>query len=89
LERGGLGSQAVRSLPLTQPPTYSDRYPTGEQIRQWVKDPIAYRFEYTDGLKATMLLMNGLVQDFTFAARLIAARTSQLPSWFASPSHVL
>ncbi len=59
-----------RSQTLAQPPTYSDRYPTGEQIRQWVKDPIAYRFEYTDGLKATMLLMNGLVEDFTFAARL-------------------
>jgi hypothetical protein len=35
-----------------------------------VKDPAVYRFEYGDGLKATMLLMNGLVEDFTFAARL-------------------
>ena len=33
-------------------------------------EPVAYRFEYADGLKATMLLMNGLVGDFTFAARL-------------------
>ena len=47
--------------PLSRPPA---------QIREWVKDPIAYRFEYADGLKATMLLMNGLVGDFTFAARL-------------------
>ncbi|HEV3082701.1 MAG TPA: hypothetical protein VGY66_23155 [Gemmataceae bacterium] len=39
-------------------------------MRNWVKDPVAYRFEYVDGLKATMLLMNGLVGDFTFAARL-------------------
>jgi hypothetical protein len=31
---------------------------------------VCYRFEYADGLKATMLLMNGLVGDFTFAARL-------------------
>jgi hypothetical protein len=31
---------------------------------------VAYRFEYADGLKATMLLLNGLVGDFTFAARL-------------------
>ncbi len=38
-------------------------------MREWVKDPLAYRFEYADGLKATMLLMNGLVGDFTFAAR--------------------
>lgn len=59
-----------RSQTLAQPDTFSDRYPTREQIRQWVKDPVCYRFEYADGLKATMLLMNGLVEDFTFAARL-------------------
>jgi len=59
-----------RSQTLTQPPTYSDRYPTNAQIREFVKEPIAYRFEYVDGLKATMLLMNGLVNDFNFAARL-------------------
>ena len=59
-----------RSQTLTQPPTFGHRYPTPEQIRAWVKDPVAYRFEYADGLKATMLLMNGLVGDFTFAARL-------------------
>ena len=39
-------------------------------MQEWVKEPIAYRFEYADGTKATMLLMNGLVQDFTFAAKL-------------------
>ena len=59
-----------RSQTLAQPPTFSHRYPTAEQMREWVKDPVAYRFEYADGLKATMLLMNGLVGDFTFAARL-------------------
>lgn len=60
----------ARSHTLAQPPTFSHRYPTAGQIREWVKDPVAYRFEYADGLKATMLLMNGLVGDFTFAARL-------------------
>ena len=59
-----------RSQTLTQPETHSHRYPTAEQVRAWVKDPVAYRIEYADGLKATMLLMNGLVGDFTFAARL-------------------
>ncbi len=59
-----------RSQTLAQPETFSDRYPTQGQIREWVKDPIAYRFEYADGVKATMLMMNGLVGDFTFAARL-------------------
>ena len=59
-----------RSQTLAQPPTFSHRHPTPAQVRAWVKEPVAYRFEYSDGLKATMLLMNGLVGDFTFAARL-------------------
>jgi hypothetical protein len=60
----------ARSQTLAQPPTYSHRLPNTDQIREWVKRPVAYRFEYADGLKATMLQLNGLVQDFTFAARL-------------------
>jgi hypothetical protein len=59
-----------RSQTLAQAPTFSHRYPTVEQMRAWVKEPVCYRFEYADGLKATMLLMNGLVGDFTFAARI-------------------
>lgn len=59
-----------RSHTLKQPESYSHRYPTPDQMREWVADPVAYRFEYGDGTKATMLLMNGLVADFTFAARL-------------------
>ena len=59
-----------RSQTLAQPPTWSHRHPTDRQIRDWVATPVAYRFEYADGLKATMLLMNGLVGDFTFAAKL-------------------
>ena len=38
-------------------------------MQEWTKDPVAYRFEYNDGTKATMLLMNGLVEDFLVAAR--------------------
>jgi hypothetical protein len=60
----------ARSQTLAQTTTGSHRYPTAEQMKEWVKDPVAYRIEYADGLKATMLLMNGLVNDFTFAARL-------------------
>jgi hypothetical protein len=60
----------ARSQTLAQPETFSHRYPTARQMRDFVKDPVAYRFEYADGVKATMLLMNGLVDDFTFAARL-------------------
>jgi len=73
-----------RSQTLSQPPTFGQRYPAPEQIRAWVKDPVAYRIEYADGLKATMLLMNGLVGDFTFAARL-EGRTEPLSTLFYLP----
>jgi hypothetical protein len=59
-----------RSQTLTQPKTFSHRMPTLEQMKEFTRNPVAYRIEYRDGLKATMLLMNGLVNDFTFAARL-------------------
>jgi hypothetical protein len=59
-----------RSQTLAQPETFSHRMPTSEQARQWVAEPIAYRFAYNDGTVGTMLIMNGLVGDFTFAARL-------------------
>lgn len=59
-----------RSQTLAQGKSFSHRYPTPTQMRKWVKDPIAYRIEYVDGTRATMLLLNGLVTDFTFAARL-------------------
>jgi hypothetical protein len=74
----------ARSQTLTQPPTFSHRYPTYQQVRAWVQDPVAYRFEYIDGLRATMLLMNGLVGDFTFAARL-KGRKEPLSTLFYLP----
>jgi hypothetical protein len=46
-------------------------YPRREDLpRLTNSDPVAYRFEYADGLRATMLLMEGLVSDITVAARL-------------------
>jgi hypothetical protein len=73
-----------RSQTLAQAPTNSHRHPTPAQIRSWVKEPVAYRFEYADGVKATMLLMNGLVGDFTFAARL-KGRPEPLSTLFYLP----
>jgi hypothetical protein len=75
-----------RSQTLTQPPTFSDRRPTTVAMRQWVKEPAAYRIEYADGLKATMLLMNGLVQDFTFAARLKGESTPLSTLFYLPPN---
>jgi hypothetical protein len=73
-----------RSQTLAQPATFSHRHPTAKQIREWVKEPVAYRIEYADGVRATMLLMNGLVGDFTFAAR-IKGQAEPLSTLFYLP----
>jgi hypothetical protein len=49
---------------------FNHHFPNGDELKELVKEPIAYQYEHHDGLKSTMLLMNGLVQDFNFAARL-------------------
>ena len=74
----------ARTQTLAQPPNGSHRYPTPAQMRAFVKDPVAYRFEYRDGLRATMFLLNGLVADFTFAARL-RGRAEPLSTLFHLP----
>ena len=43
-------------------------YPTLDEIPKLVKKPLVYRYEYADGLKASMMLMEGVV-NFSFAAR--------------------
>jgi len=49
-------------------------FPTTDDMKRLVRDPVAYRYEHTDGLKCTMLLMGGLVRDFNFAAYVNGAR---------------
>lgn len=49
---------------------FNDIFPTIDELRQLVEDPIAYQYEHLDGVVSTMILMNGLVQDFNFAARI-------------------
>ena len=41
---------------------------TGE-LPKLVKNPAAYFIEHRDGLRTTLLMLNGAVEDFTFAAR--------------------
>ncbi|HEY3937804.1 MAG TPA: hypothetical protein VGL97_10255 [Bryobacteraceae bacterium] len=49
---------------------FNDMFPSRDQMRELVKNPVAYTYEHEDGLRCTMLLMNGLLRDFNFAARL-------------------
>jgi hypothetical protein len=49
---------------------FGDVFPSLDDMRRLAKDPVAYRYEHADGVMGTMLLMNGLVKDFNFAASL-------------------
>lgn len=49
---------------------FNDTFPSFDDMRRMVKDPVAYRYEHLDGTKSTILLMNGLLQDFNFAAQI-------------------
>jgi hypothetical protein len=54
------------------------------ELPKLVKTPAAYFIEYRDGLKATLLMLNGAVKDFTFAARVKGAGI-QATQFFLSP----
>src|SRR5437763_863953 len=42
-------------------PGFNHVFPGDPDMRRLVKDPVAYRYQHADGLKSTMLLLNGLV----------------------------
>lgn len=73
-----------RSQTLAQQNNFSHRYPQLAQMKEMVPAPVAYQFRYADGVQGTMLLMNGLVADFTFAARL-RRRSEPLSTLFYLP----
>lgn len=54
------------------------------ELPRLVKNPAAYFIEHRDGLKATLLMLNGAVKDFNFAAR-IKGGGIQSTQFFLSP----
>jgi hypothetical protein len=75
-ERGGWDPELFqaclcRSLRLGQArENFNHHLPTMDELPALVENPIAYRYEYADGLKASIMLMRGLVGDMNFAARM-------------------
>jgi hypothetical protein len=66
-----MNAALCRSHTLTPArPGFNDIFPTLDEMSKLVKDPVAYRYEHSDGLRCTMMLMSGLVKDFNFAATL-------------------
>jgi hypothetical protein len=57
---------------------------TKGRLQSLVKNPAAYFIEYSDGLKTTLLMLNGAVKDFTFAAQVKGAGVMST-QFFLSP----
>ena len=65
----------ARSHTLTTArPGFNHVFPTLDEMKTLEEDPIAYRYEHHDGLISTMILLNGVVRDFNFAAHLPGRR---------------
>jgi hypothetical protein len=59
-----------RSFTLASPRAgYGNAYPEPAQWPALVQSPAMYRIEHADGLKSTLLMLSGLVRDFTVAVR--------------------
>jgi hypothetical protein len=54
-------------------------------LPQLVKDPAAYCIEYSDGTRATLLMLNGAVRDFNISAR-VAGHGLVSTQFFMPPS---
>jgi hypothetical protein len=79
--REGVWPKALMEAALTRSHTltparrgFNHIMPDDADLRRLVRDPVAYRYQHADGLKCTMLLMGGLVRDFTFAAYVNGSR---------------
>jgi len=55
------------------------------ELRKLVKQPAAYFIEHNDGLKTTLLMLNGAVSDYTFAAR-VKGRGTVSTQFFLPPT---
>ena len=55
------------------------------ELPKLAKNPAAYFIEYNDGQKATLLMLDGVLKDFNFAARVKGMPGVQATQFFLSP----
>ncbi len=55
------------------------------ELYRLVENPAAYLIEYNDGLRATLLMLNGAIKDFCFAARLQGEATPIATQFLLTP----
>jgi hypothetical protein len=74
--RSGMGVVDGRTQDLTH----------NGQLEKLVPQPAAYLIEYTDGLRATLLMLNGAVDDYTFACRLRGVDAIASTQFYLAPT---
>jgi hypothetical protein len=56
------------------------------ELPKLVKNPAAYFIEYRDGLRTTLLMLDGALRDFNFAARLRGMKGIASTQFFLTPT---
>jgi hypothetical protein len=56
------------------------------ELPKLVEKPAAYFIEHNDGLKTTLLMLNGAVNDYCFAAKLAGVEAPQSTQFFLTPT---
>ncbi len=56
------------------------------ELQRLVQNPSAYFIEYNDGFKATLLMLNGAVKDYCFAAKLQGESVPVSTQFFLTPT---
>ena len=56
------------------------------ELPKLIKNPVAYFIEYNDGLNATLLMLNGAIQDFCFAAQIKGESDPVSTQFFLPPT---
>ena len=57
-----------------------------DALPRLARDPAAYFIDYTDGTRATLLMLDGVVADYTFAARLRGSNRIESTQFLLPPN---
>ena len=57
-----------------------------DELRRLVRHPSAYFIDYADGTRATLLMLDGAVADYTFAARLRGSNRLESTQFLLPPN---
>jgi hypothetical protein len=78
----------TRSHTLAPPPGYTFPVPSIAWARERSPDAIAYLVDHAGGFRTAMLLLNGLVQDFTYAGLLRSGEMISCQMHLPMPGHI-